>query len=685
MVRVNGINPNFKATTSDLEDLQNDINEAIDQIEQVEGEWDEYLTDEQQAELERLKATLTAESTALDGCGYYDPNNLDAVDGVDYAQRESLDDLGSGWTGGLISSYTEDADMLEGDDGDYMGTIEIEASGDPMNPTKLGFSADDDFVETEIGPDGTITEIRVSSRGRDMVLTIIGVDGDGQEVRKSWVIREGTVRPEPIIINTTELTRYTGDGVIIDASQTYRISDGSYNSYYGVTRGLYIHGTVGNDTIYGSQGDDKIVAWEGDDYIDAMAGNDTAWGDEYYDTGGSFSTNGGRDTIRGGVGNDTLYGGGNIDTRFRSDNPSATNPEAVYEFENIADDTTTAIPGINDVVESTTTGWDALEQDGMIVMENNDTAGGGNIDLSMPPGYNMAFAEIGSDGTSLVITFVGEDANGNPITFQMKIKNFMRASVGGAPVDVTRLNFTGSDEGDIIDFHKVQGTNNVVSISGGAGDDIIIGASNDVLSYGISYDDLLSSSYSGTSSYVSNEGVLFEDPEDPSGYMAEYNSTTGRIDIKNDPTYDANEYGDPHEAIRIAAPEGFETGFVAQDPATGALLIILINPTTKETIVLEIATQDLDYNSITVGNLTASDAEMTGDYEEDWSENFEWWPGLTPISLVEEDYLIQGGAGQDMAFAPEGTIFDQDVEEVVEGTFDGMGLNNVPNEDPNAQ
>ncbi len=671
--------------TPEQQDLLTRIDAAVTQIEQTEAEWDEYLTDEQKAEMDRIKATLKAEATAIEGGGYYNAATGEAGStGPDYSQRENLATLGSGWNGGLMSSYPEDAASLTTDDGEYMGTIEIESSGDPTNPTKLGFSVDDAFEAETMGEGGTIDKIETRSQGRDLVMTVTGHDAAGNEVKKSWVIKEGTVRPEPIIINCTGLTRTSGEpGITIDASRAYRISDGSYNSYYGTVRGFYIHGTSGDDTIYGSQGDDKIVAWEGNDYLDGMAGNDTVWGDEYYDAGGSFSPDGGRDTIRGGAGDDTLYGGGNIDTRFRSDSPSAANPEATYEFENIADDTSGATPAAASFVSGT--GWIANEQnDGMVVMENDGTSGGGEINIAMPEGYNMAFAEVGPDGTSLIITFVGEDADGKPKTFQLKLKDFMQSTTGFSPADVVKLNFTGSSADDIIDFHKVMGlTNQVINIDGGAGDDIVIGASNELTAMGIEREDLTESTVSGSflSNYVNNEGTLFEDAENPSGYEAVINPTNDKeILIRNVDGFE----GTPDEAIRIAAPEGYETGYIARDP-NGDLIVILVNPTTKDTIVIRVDdSTGLDYNDIIVGNKTASEVDNSGDTNADWAEGFAAWPGLMPISLDDADYTLDGGAGNDLVFGPTGGTF-KNAEEVIEGSFeDDSGLSNVPTTTPDA-
>lgn len=701
MTRINGLN--IKATTSDLKNLedvdlqsgdvqteeiqntetedtgsseiQDRIEEANAELSRVLEEYDEYLSDEQRAEIECLLATLRAESAAIDGAGYgvgYNPETGE-IEAVNYASREGLAEMGSGWNGGIISTYPDDANRLDQEDGEYMGTIEIEASGDPMNPTAVMFSVDDAF-EAEITGGGRIDNVDVRSQGRDLVVTISGTDGSGNEITKSWVIREGTVRPEPMIFNFTQL----GHEIHFDASRAYRISDGSYNRYYGVPSGFYIHGTAFNDTIYGSQGDDKIVAWEGDDTIDAMAGNDTVWGDEQYDVGGSCGPDGGRDTIRGGAGNDTLYGGGNIDTRYASDSPSNGNAEAVYEFDGgFIDDSNVTLPPSQEWINAP--GWEYdVDSNGMATLRNTGDASNNQLEITLPDGYTMAFGEIGPDGNSLVITFVGEDANGNPQTCQLTIEDFMRGMTGHSPDDILHLTINGSDQSDIIDFSKIQNLESqVININGHAGDDILLAPPSERMTEGLDREDLLHST--GALTELDRGQLILDENED--GYFdAEIDETNRRFTITLN---DDNPIPDGVEpTLTLVAPEGYTNGYLSRDPDSGNLLYIMVNPDTKDTIVVEITdSTGLDFSEVVIVNKKIEDLDAAFDPDDGFDNDAIGgaWP-LIPISLDVNDYTIDGGAGADLIFAPRGTNFIVDSEdEVIEGTLqDGNGLDNVP-------
>lgn len=655
------------------------IDEANSELENVLAQYDEFLTDEQRANIERLLATLRAEAAAIDGAGYGVSYNSETgeIESVDYSSRSSLPEMGSGWDGGIISEYEEDEASLDAEDGDYMGTIEIEASGDPMNPTAVMFSLDDAF-ESEITNGGRIDSVDVSSRGRDLVVTVTGTDGDGNEITKSWIIREGTVRPEPIVFNFTGLSH----GINFDASRSYRISDGSYNSYYGVTRGFYIHGTAYGDTIYGSQGDDAIVGWENyaegtttnddsvNDVIDGMAGDDRIWGDEDSE---DFGSEGGRDIIRGGSGSDILYGGGNIDTRYASDSVSSTSPGSVNQFERIADDTNTNVPDPSGWIDAP--GWETVvDSNGEVTLRNTGDETNNQLDITLPEGYTMAFGEIGEDGTSLVITFVGEDEDGNPQTFQLTIEDFMRGRTGFSPEEVLHLDFHGSDESDIIDFSGISNLESqVINIYGHAGDDMLLAPPSDRMTAGLERDELLRST-GATSASVRDELIL--DPNDEDYFDAEIDEDTRRIKItvgENTPPEDA--------VLSLVAPEGYTYGYLSRDPDNDNLLVIMVNPDTGDTLVIEIEkSTGVEYNEVEVVNKLVEDLEDAiddGEFDED-AVSGAW--SLIPITLDEGDYTIDSGDGSDLIFAPSGTNFvtDED-DEVIEGTLeDGNGLDNVP-------
>ena len=75
--------------------------------------------------------------------------------------------------------------------------------------------------------------------------------------------------------------------------------------------------------------------------------------------------------------------------------------------------------------------------------------------------HKMAFADTDPDGNALIITFVGEDEDGNPCTFKIKIEDFFDSSFGSDPSKaVVTLNISGSEISDIIDFSKIYGLEN---------------------------------------------------------------------------------------------------------------------------------------------------------------------------------------------------------------------------------
>jgi len=679
MVRINGNSgstPNWKAETveqaegsGELQQLENQLDEAIASIEELDRD---YLTDEQIEQLERLKATMMAEKATIDAyqSGVV-PGSTGGVSGTgaDYFSGDNLSDLGSGWSSNaLISDRAEHESAMLPEDGEYMGTITVDNyGGEQTNP--LGLSVDAAFEEELMGPGGVIDEVNVSSRGKDLVFTIIGHDANGAELRFSWVFVNGTVNSTPIIINATELSH----GVKIDCSHAFRISDGNFNSLDGVARGFYIWGTEYEDVIIGSQGADKISAQGGDDFIDGMAGNDTLYGDY---VGDQLATGGGDDTIRGGAGNDILYGGTSSvmgDTRYDSDSTSATNPESVAGFENVIDDVAGAAPDPDDWLIGT--GWDWSTDDGEVIIEQTDPSAGGSIEINLEDmqadgsTFNMVVAEV-RDGTDLVLNVIGEGPNGEPVTFKIVIKDFMRAMVGYSPEQIVKLTVNGTDASDIIDFSKVEGiTSQVINLNGFGGDDILINPEMQALADGLAFEDMTSSSEAPSTirSYVENDGIFY-DPEtgntdEYNGYSAVYDDTSREIQI--------TETG-PHDdsGLQIVAPEGYDHGYIAIDPATGDYLIIMVKSgSDPDTIVIRVPAQYIDetnglyYNNIYIANLDESPYD---EENESWqySHGTNW--GLMPISIDPADYVIDGGDGNDIAYGLRGTKFE-DVEQEIEG------------------
>jgi Ca2+-binding RTX toxin-like protein len=99
----------------------------------------------------------------------------------------------------------------------------------------------------------------------------------------------------------------------------YNEGNNFMTTIYGTETSDSLSGGAGNDTLYGYGGDDRLDSYEGSDVLDGGTGNDTlnsSGGDDLLDGGdGSDVLDGGsgNDTLDGGVGNDMLRGAGGND------------------------------------------------------------------------------------------------------------------------------------------------------------------------------------------------------------------------------------------------------------------------------------------------------------------------------------------------------------------------------------
>nr|HPQ81575.1 hypothetical protein [bacterium] len=400
----------------------------------------------------------------------------------------------------------------------------------------------------------------------------------------------------------------------------------------------------------------------GDDFIDGGAGDDTIFGDLGYDISGpnayqpgSYDSSvEGNDTIRGGAGQDGIYGGAGLDTTYASDNG-----EAIHETEGrpLKDQSNSSLEP-DDVFDFTEMeGWEAtVEDDGTILLQNEGTTGG-VIDMSMPDGYTMAFAEQEADGT-LVITFVGTDEDGNPTTVKVRIEDFFNITAGGGdPSSVVRLNFHGGEGDDIIDFSKVSVSNQVINITDEAGgNDILLGARSALLSDGVDLDKLTTSqgnSANRLNRYV-EDGIFSDysesdDMKTSNGYRAEVEN--GQIVIASDGETAQGE------TLGLSAPDGYDKGYITTDGNNLYVILVKQNPGGKtETIVIKIDAALLEENGGKLG----------------WNDIFVGAIDLVPISNTEvniDDYAVSAGDGDDLVFAQSGSRIDDDNDEVVEMSY----------------
>jgi len=622
-------------------ELKNSVSQALAEVQQFREANGEYLSEENLVELNRIETMLTAQSAAIDAYGVGGAAGAYASSD-EYAFYDMPTGLDPEWNGINSDSIYKDANDMGrfSDDpewyGEYQGSFTIPNSGDKTNPNKFSFQMTDDMI-------GVFAE----SRGRDMIVTV--VYGDAEQSRKTWVVKDGSIRSEPFIISAAGVSH----GVTIDCSRLLRQHDN-----------VWIHGSEYDDLIKGSQGNDTIIAWKGNDEIFGNAGNDIIYADEYYDRAGQHDPSyGDNDRVHGGLGNDQInMGGGSQDVVFTSDRGEMIAEEEIWEND-IA-----MIPDGIDAVIGGDGNWEVSKiEDGMVTVSNNNPNGvAGEIILDMAelPGYNMAFGEMGSDG-SLIVTFAGEAG-----AFKVKFKDFFKAFLPntGNPNDaIVSLTINGTDGSEIFNFDKViinETNSQIINLHGGAGDDLMFGAHNDMLKNGLSTDteDMLKSSespailgsYVNSGVFTSSEQYSYADADKKkwNGYEAGVNPQ-GQIEIKADAAY----AGGRPEVLHLKVPAGYSKGYITQH-ADGNTYVICVKPTASgraESIVFKIdGSLGLAYNEILV---QSSGTTTVGEGGASTTANSNAIP-LIAVSLDDTDYLTSGGEGDDLVFMEEGAKKD---------------------------
>lgn len=642
-----------------LVETASELQDAMRNMEDFMAQYEGDLTDEQIEDLRRLMATARLEYAAFEGAinapaSQGSQNDTGTIPTFD---RPSV--LPAEWSGEHANNPDEEYRYVQDDPdkyGAYEGIIDILNSGNPNTPNKLAFQITDDM---------DVKSVTGESHGRDIIITVKYTDG--KETR-SWVIRDGTVRPEPIIISANGCL----NPVKIDMSKIIRINDGTYPVESYKTQKMYIWGSEGDDTIIGSQGVDKIVGMAGNDTINGQGGDDVIWGDEYYQNAGTFDRNyGGNDNVKGGMGNDIIYGGGGVDNTYTSDKG-----EAVAESEHTIQDSSSAAPNSEFITPGDN--WEKADSsdDGMIVLENTTgIAGQIDIDMATAGNYNMAVAEANPNG-DLVITMAGEEGS-----FKIKIKNFFGEFGAGNPANASlRLNFLGSDNSDIIDFSRIHTTSQVINLKGGGNDDIMLGARNALLTDGVDIERLLSSQASGSdlSNYLGEDykGPFYfteDDTDKKNGYVAS-SGQGGQIEIERDPLITDDSKRD--KFIRLVAPEGYNKVYAASDTDNNIYLVLVkpsVNGEAAKTIVIKVDSDVMGLDEDGYPKLTLDDIRIGNKVAVNTADGTEYkmnWLDITPISNTKDyfqDFALDGGEGSDLIFYQAGSrIEDGEDDSTVE-------------------
>lgn len=655
MVRINGnAAPNVKAETIDplaqesgveSVDVQarlDQLHEVLAQMNEMRDLYGEYFSEEMEIRFKQMEALMESQAAsfeAFEAMGYLpggEGSSSDGTGGSTAYDRDSLTQAPMGLDGNLKEFADGEYDPAIDGYGDVEGVYGVVDGA-------VIISASDAWAREVTGdPDATCLGVDGETVDGNLVLTGKFKLGDGTTVEKKYVILYGATAEYDLVVNMTQME----NGAECDFSRVVRFDK------KGRRQGAHFVGGAGDDKIVGTTGNDVISGFEGNDTLNGWFGDDIINGDS---PTGVQNLDDGDDILIGGAGDDTIDGGGGWDITAESDKGEGithVSPETI-------DDISGSTPGIG--FASGSTEWTAVEGDGYIEITNDGNGIPGEIVLDTPVDadgtiYNHAQAEV--RGNDIVITYAGEGPDGEMRTFKVILKDAnssMLTSNG-----VLNIVVNGSALDDVLDFGIETHVNVSITLKGHDGNDVIVGAINELTKLGLE-GDLTQSDVNGggnaVTNIVDNEGVIVDTGECESKYEANYDPTTGRIDI----TEKLTPPTDPEDGLWIVAPEGFDQAFAAladpNDPTCTTYYLVLVNPTTKERLVFEIdiAALGINYEDILVGHVTeelfATDTETT------INEKYDGSIPLQPFSLAADAYGIDGGAGANMLIGATGSNF----------------------------
>lgn len=628
-------------------ELQNRVTTALSDLEQFLEENLTWLNKEQADKLGYFETFFKAASTALE----FEASGIDGIGpgaGITSPEGDMYQlppDLPAGW------SVPEGGTLRIDDDGTItyaeVETICLSLAGDQYD---------------------NVYEVNVRSSGDDLVYDLVRREFDEagnvtREWTESYVLKNGSVSNTDLVIDATRM----GHGVRIDCSMAHRICNGYFGGLPGWPQGFNIHGTEYKDELIGSQGTDKIVGYGDGDYLDGMGGDDKLWGGEVYgikdypDTFDPNSTDG-DDTIIGGAGNDEVYGGIGTDYGSGEDDPTS---ELIRDMGGANIDER-VIMTEDEIAEGgwlEGDGWDySVDRDGTIVVRTTGEGYAGSIDMTIPPGFTMAHAEPGTDG-SVIVTFTGE-IDGVRKSIKVELRDILKSNIGMDPAtSVVRVNLYGNELDNLIDCSPLTELENVVwNIYGGDGNDKIYGVSAALLLDDINATNFLQSTYDGNlNDLVGADGkgpFAYGDEDD---YVADLSEDGRTIEIEY--VADPPVAPDDRELVGIAPPsDDFYRGYITRDPEDHCIVVILMNDEGEKIVYKFVDDPELSTENITVcQRLPESLPGEPGSV--DTGRPLE----LTGIDLTGALYEVNGEAGDDTLHVRPGSnvITNEDENDTV--------------------
>jgi VCBS repeat-containing protein len=303
----------------------------------------------------------------------------------------------------------------------------------------------------------------------------------------------------------------------------------------------HLYGGDGNDTLYGGAGDDTLYGDEGNDILYGGTGVDHLYGgagDDILDGGDD------NDFLYGGAGNDTFIGGGGADAMDGGDDTTmdsgygintvtyAASPEATAGGGGVTVDLYTGTGRFGDAEGDTyvriqnVTGSDF--NDTLIGDSNDNTLLGGAGDDTIEGGAGNDTLDGGTGNNTVSYAYLTGLAT-KDVTVNL-ITGIGNAGSGDFDTLSNFQNITGGDGNDTL-----IGDNNNNTILGGTGNDVLTGnGGNDILDGGTGF-NTVSYAYVGMgvsinfSNVYQNSGDPF-DPFDPLNGSITVNAGAGDVD-----------------------------------------------------------------------------------------------------------------------------------------------------------
>jgi Ca2+-binding RTX toxin-like protein len=241
---------------------------------------------------------------------------------------------------------------------------------------------------------------------------------------------------------------------------------------------LTVDGGAGNDTILGSNGADVLLGGDGNDFVDGNQGDDVALlgaGDDTL----QWDPGDGSDTVEGQGGTDTMrFNGSNVSERM----DVSANGQRVRFTRDVAS-IVMDLDDVESIVARTLGGTDNL-----VVGDLSGTdVTGVQADLASSGGDDGAADNVVVNGTNaddgVTVTGAGPSAQVAGLSALI--------SVSGASAVNDRLTVNGLGGDDVIDASGVAAGSILLTLDGGAGDDVLIGGAGDDVLLGGEGDDVL--------------------------------------------------------------------------------------------------------------------------------------------------------------------------------------------------